>query len=165
MPIKNRKAAHFVIAFAWAIYALSWFLPVAKSGVDVFSGWDAFHFALTPVLPNSPAHKDVLTDPWYYQVLSVASAATTFMFVVGPPLAVWSGSRLVLRACAWAATTAFIVNTHWYFLWDIRSDLSVGYFLWWLSFGVLAIGLFRRSSRSTVSQYGHATQTEEQEPT
>jgi len=29
MPIKDWKTAHLVIAFAWAIHALSWFLPVA----------------------------------------------------------------------------------------------------------------------------------------
>src|SRR5215472_16531567 len=77
---------------------------------------------------------------WYYLVLSVASAVTTFMFVVGSRLAVWRGSHSVRRACAWLAITAVIVNLHWYVLgcWVSRADLSVGYFLWWLSLGLLA---------------------------
>ena len=32
---------------------------------------------------------------------------------------------------------------HWYVLYGPdRSDLRIGYFLWWLSFAVLAVGLF-----------------------
>ena len=163
MPINKWKTAHLVIAFAWATHALSWFLPVLKDP-DSVRGWVAFRLALAPILP----YQDLHTGAWYYSALSVASAATTFLFVVGSPFAVWRGSRSVRRACAWVAITAFIVNSHWYVLdsdWHIGQELRVGYFLWWLSFGLLAIGLCLLSSNSTVNQYRHVTRTEAQEPT
>jgi hypothetical protein len=170
MAINNLKSAHLVIAFAWATHALSWFLPVVKLGGiggelnrDSVRGWVAFRAALSPILP----YQDFHTDAWYYSVLSVASAATTFLFVVGSPLVVWRGSRSVRRACAWVAITAFIVNSHWYVLASDsgRKDLSIGYFLWWLSFILLAVGLFWLSSNNVVNQDRQATQTEAQEPT
>jgi len=40
---------------------------------------------------------------------------------------------------------AFLVNAHWYIFGEIQSTVSklrIGYFFWWLSFGVLALGLF-----------------------
>lgn len=44
---------------------------------------------------------------------------------------------------AGAAAAAFVVNAHWYVLYGSdRSDLRNGYFLWWLSFALPAIGLF-----------------------
>lgn len=148
MPINKWKTAHLVIAFAWATHALSWFLPVVAAD-EVYRGWGAFQVALSPIVPNFHL------DAWYYSVLALASAATTFTFVVGSPLAVWRGSRSVRRACAWAAITAFVVNSHWYIFWfrGFREDLRVGYFLWWLSFGLLAIGLFKLSSNSRFNQY------------
>jgi len=164
MPTK-RRTAHLVMAFAWATHALSWFLPAFRvfSDSDSVRGWVAFGVALSPMLD----HQSVHGDPWYYSVLSVASAVTTLMFVVGSPLAVWRRSNSVQRACTWVATTAFVVNSHWYVFryWVSREDLSVGYFLWWLSFGLLAVGLFLLSSHTTGIQYRHVTQTEAQEPT
>ena len=162
MPSRNWKTAHLVIAFAWATHALSWFLPAARTYFfGVWHAWDAFGEALSPVL----SYDDFHGIPWYYLILSVASAVTTFMFVVGSPLVVWRGSRSVRRTCAWVAIAAFIVNSHWYvfWFWVNREDLRVGYFLWWLSFGLLAIGLFELSSNSTVNQYSNVTETEAHE--
>jgi hypothetical protein len=47
------------------------------------------------------------------------------------------------RVSSWIAACAFIVNAHW-----LRIDpfaLRIGYFLWWVSFLLLAIGLFHLS--------------------
>ena len=48
---------------------------------------------------------------------------------------------------------AFVVNTHWYVLYggSAREDLRIGYFLWWLSFLLMALGLFDLS-RSEVGK-------------
>ena len=140
-----------MIALAWATHALSWFLPAAHGILyDSAPGWFAFIVALSPLLTSQLFHE----NPWYYSVLSFASTVTTFMFILGSPLAVWRGSRSARRASAWVAITAFIVNSHWYFFgfWVLREDLSVGYFLWWLSFILLAIGLFGLSRNGEVSQ-------------
>jgi len=169
MPINKWKPAYLVLAFAWATHALSWFLPaflvfLPDSGPSVsVRGWRAFVVALSPIMD----YQSVRDDPWYYSVLSVASVVMTFMFVVGSPLAVWRRSRSVRRNCAWAAVTAFVVNSHWYVFQDgvSREGLGVGYFLWWLSFGLLAIGLFKLSSNRTDNQYRNATQSEARELT
>ena len=167
MAINNVKSTYVVVAFAWAIHAISWFLPVVKLGewrdlVGPVRGWTAFRFALSPIWPGDFGS----ADTWYGVVLTIASAATTFLFIVGSPLAVWWGSRSVLKTCAWVATAAFILNSDWYVLGGSdRKVLSVGYFLWWFSFSLLAVGLFGLSSNSTVKKHRHLTQTEAQEPT
>jgi hypothetical protein len=74
------------------------------------------------------------------------SAATTLLFVLGSMWVVWAGSRAVRRASAWIAASSFIVNAQWFLHFGSdRIDLRVGYFLWWFSFLLLAIGLFQLS--------------------
>ncbi|MGO9841442.1 MAG: hypothetical protein ACLPZF_09640, partial [Candidatus Acidiferrales bacterium] len=52
-------------------------------------------------------------------------------------------SRSLRRGFAWAAAAAFIFNAHWIVIFGSeRSELTTGYFLWWCSFLLLAIGLF-----------------------
>ena len=82
--------------------------------------------------------------------LSTLSAATTLLFIVGSPLVVWRGSRSVQKTSAWVAAAAFVVNSHWYVLFGSdRKGLSIGYFFWWVSFGLLAVGLFGLSKEFT----------------
>ena len=58
-------------------------------------------------------------------------------------------ARELCRASAWIATLAFVVNAHWVVQFGSdRMDLRVGYYLWWLSFILLALGLFRLSQRN-----------------
>jgi hypothetical protein len=91
----------------------------------------------------------------FHAVLATVSAISTVLFIFGSPCVVLRGSHSLGRASAWAAATAFIVNAHWYVLFGRDgSDLRIGYFLWWFSFLLLAIGLFDlaerlRSSRVT----------------
>jgi hypothetical protein len=95
--------------------------------------------SLSSVLPSGDFH----AEKWYYAVLSTLSGITTMLFILGSPWVVWRGSRLAQNACAWVAASAFVLNSHWYVLFSSdRKDLRLGYFIWWLSFGVLAIGLF-----------------------
>lgn len=87
----------------------------------------------------------------YDAVLATVSALTTVLFIFGSPWLWCAGSHSLGRASAWAAATAFIVNAHWYaFSGRDRSDLRIGYFLWWVSFLLLAIGLFDLAGRQRV---------------
>jgi hypothetical protein len=153
MAINGLRNSHVVIASAWLIHAVSWFLPVVR--LDIFGpirGWTAFGLALSPILQGSDR-----ADTWYNLVLPVVSAVTTFLFIVGSPLVVWRASQSVRRACAWVATFAFLLNSHWYILsGSDRKELSVGYFFWWFSFILLAIGLFGISSGSKFDEYDGA---------
>jgi hypothetical protein len=136
------KKPNLLISCAWLLHAAAWFLPVVKDGVKLpngLPGWQAFRYAFSAVWPID----DGKFAAWYYAVLATVSAVTTLLFIFGSPWVVLRGARSVWRASAWAAAAAFIVNAHWYvLLGSDRSDLRIGYFLWWLSFALLATGLF-----------------------
>ena len=145
------RIQRLLIWAAWLAYVAAWFLPVVKEGVtlpDGLPGWQAFRVAASAVWPLA----DVTIDTWYKAVLFTISAVTTLLFFPGSGWALWSGSRALRRAFAWVATCAFVVNAHWCVLYgsSARSDLRIGYFLWWLAFLLLALGLFDLSRRSAL---------------
>ena len=147
------RIQRLLIWAAWLAYVAAWFLPVVKEGVtlpDGLPGWQAFRVAASAVWPLA----DVTIDRWYKAVLFTISAVTTLLFFPGSVWAVWSGSRALRRAFAWVATCAFVVNAHWYVLYggSARQDLRIGYFLWWLSFLLVTLGLFDLSRRETGEQ-------------
>ncbi len=134
------KKVHLLIAAAFLVHALAWLLPVVKDGVtlpDGLPGWQAFEMAAYEVNKGK-------IDPWYFVVLSTISAVTTILFVLGAGWVVAIRSRILRRVSAWIAACAFIINAHWV-LWLVfapdRFNLRVGYFLWWASFLLLAMGL------------------------
>jgi hypothetical protein len=142
------RSHRLLIWAAWLVFTAAWFLPIAKEGVTLpqgLPGWQAFRVAASAVWPLA----DVTIDTWYKAVLFTISAITTLLFFPGSAWAVWSGSRTLRRAFAWAATSAFVVNAHWYVLYggSAREDLRVGYFFWWFSFLLVALGLFDLSRR------------------
>jgi|ERR1700739_3338392 len=143
------RRPHLLIWSAWLLYAIAWFLPVVNGGVtfpDGLPGWQAFRAAACPVWP----YEGFKIDGWYHAVLSTISAATTPLFILGSVWAVSHGSSTLRRGAAWIATSAFIVNAHWYVLFGSdRKDLRIGYFLWWFSFLFIGLGLFDLSVRKT----------------
>jgi len=85
--------------------------------------------------------------------LTILSLLTTLFFI--SPWAVLRGTPSLRRVSAWVAAAAFLFNAHWYIrLRPARwiSDLGIGYFLWWLSFLVLAIGLFDLAGRNNAAE-------------
>ena len=51
-----------------------------------------------------------------------------------------------MRLVAWTAAGAFVFNTHWIVIFGSdRGDLRIGYYLWWISFLLLALALFALS--------------------
>jgi hypothetical protein len=143
------RRSHLLISGVWLLHAIAWFLPVVNGGVTFphgLPGWQAFRVAACPVWP----YEGLKSDEWYYAVLSVLSAATTPLFILGSLWAVSRGSNTLRRASAWVAISAFIVNAHWYVLFGSdRKDLRIGYFLWWFSFLFVGLGLFDLSTRRT----------------
>jgi hypothetical protein len=135
------KRPHLLISCAWLLHAAAWLLPVDKDGVKLpkgLPGWEAFRYASSAMWWPIEGKFDR-----YYAVLATGSAMTTLLFIFGSPWVVLRGSRSLWRVSTWAAATAIIVNAHWYVLYgSSRSNLRIGYFLWWLSFVVLATGLF-----------------------
>ena len=129
---------------AWLTHAAAWFLPVTREGTnfpDGLPGWQAFRVAFGAVWP----YRDIEFEHWYHAMLATMSAVSTPLFILGSVWVVWFGSRAVRRVSAWVAASAFVINAHWcvfVFLGADPKDLKIGYFLWWFSFLLLAIGLF-----------------------
>jgi hypothetical protein len=134
---------------AWIVHVASWFLPACRVqdiGAPV-AGWKAFRLAACAIWPS----EEVQFQTVHHEVLATLSVITTLFFVLCSPWVVLRGSRLLRRWSAWVAAAAFIFNMHWIILFGPqRSQLAIGYFLWLLSFLLLAIGLFV-SSRLVVS--------------
>jgi len=150
-----------MIAGAWLFHATAWFVPVVRGGVvlpDGLPGLEAFLVAASALVPDGETH----FTSWYAAVLSAISAITTVLFIVASPLVVWRGPRWLRRASAWTAAAAFILNLQWFMLFGSdRWDLRLGYYIWWLSFGLLALGLFdltrgRRVDESETTQAANA---------
>ena len=140
MPMRLRKLQ--IVLIAWALHAAAWFLPVIKGGETFPSGlpgWQAFRVAACAIWPYAGFH----FDAWYYAALGTASAVTTLLFIFVSPWIALGGSRSLRRVSGWASSVAFVLNVHWFVLFGSdRSDLRTGYFLWWLSFALLAAGFF-----------------------
>lgn len=138
------RRPHILISIAWLLNVAAWLLPAVTSvgGGKIgppIEGAGAFVMAVSAFVPGQ------FLGTWYQAVLAALSVLTTVFFIVGSPWVVLRGTRAHRRSFAWIAAAAFILNTHWYFRltpdgWI--SGLGIGYFLWWLSFAVLAIGLF-----------------------
>jgi hypothetical protein len=140
LKIHTSRKAHLVIVAAWLVHVVAWFVPVIKGG-DVLPqglpGWEAFRVAASAVW----RYQDF--DRGYIAVLCIISAATTMLFLLGSLWVVLYGSSAVWRVSAWLAACAFVINSHWYLLsGPDRKDLRIGYFLWWFSYGLLALGIF-----------------------
>ena len=148
------RRPHLLILVAWLLNGAAWFLPVVtgvgggKIGPPI-TGVGAFLMAASAVWPSQ------FLGTGYEAVLSTLSVLTTLFFLVGSPWAVLRGTRSLRRVSARVAAAAFVFNAHWYI--RLRSDgwisnLGVGYFLWWLSFAVLALGpqISASSSRSSL---------------
>jgi hypothetical protein len=135
------KKAKLLILGAWTLFLIAWFLPAVKPQQDFTKpilGWKAFRLAACGVISCD----GVEFQTRHHAALAGASAITTVIFLCSP-LVVLRGSQSLRRWSVWIAVAAFLLNMHWIVTFgDQRSALSIGYFLWLLSFFLLAVGLF-----------------------
>jgi hypothetical protein len=148
------RRAHLLILFAWLLHGVSWFLPVIKENKYSASlpGYAAFLWATCAFHPcETPSGGYLVFDRWCGAVLASASVVTTLLFIFGSPVVALRRSRTCLFASACVAAIAFVVNSHWCVFprcarlesgGSMQSVLGIGYFLWWLSFAVMATGFF-----------------------
>jgi hypothetical protein len=142
MSAEMHRKVNLSVLAAWVLHLAAWFLPVVKAqdirGAIV--GWRAFRLAACGVWPC----EGVEFQGAIYAVLATISVITTLLFLLCSPWIVLRGSRTVQKSSAWLAAAAFVFNAHWIVIFGAqRSLLTIGYFLWWSSFLLLAIGLFR----------------------
>jgi hypothetical protein len=139
--MKAMRKPNLIIWIAWTAHVLSWFLPVLRATDEhgLVRGWLATRLAACGVWPCQGIEFQTLQ----HAVLATISVLTTAFFLLCSPLVVLRGSAKGVRFAAWAAAAAFVFNTHWIIIFGPeRSQLTIGYFLWLLSFLLLAIGLF-----------------------
>jgi hypothetical protein len=135
----NRKM--LLLLAAGGPFLLSWTLPVIDAG-GVYTGWEAFRFALSPIWPYDTFNlsDDLSFGEMLSVTLMVASGLTNIVFVL-----VW-GEHVLLRRHAsrrrvvWALAAATVLNCYW-FLWE---GLMAGYYVWLVSFPVLALAAWQR---------------------
>ena len=141
------KKPRLLLLAAWLLHLAAWLLPTVKATeyAGRIIGWRTFRLAACAVWPC----KGLEFDPWYYAVLATISVLTTLLFILGSPWVVLRGSRSLRKRSACVAFTAFIFNAHWIVIFGSeRSDLMIGYYFWWLSFLVLAAGMFYLSRQN-----------------
>ena len=135
------RKPYLLISAAWLLHVAAWFLPVIKPGEfrPAIPGWQAFRYAACGMW----ACKGVQFDAWYYAVLSTISAITTLFFILASPWVAFRGSRSLKGALHGLRRQPFVLMSHCIVIFGSeRSELTTGYFLWWCSFLLLAMGLF-----------------------
>lgn len=144
------RRPELLIVGAWVVHATAWFLPAVTGiwGATItprMVGWQAFFMASSALF----SHDGVFFETWYGPPLYTISVFSTVLFVVGSPWLLLRIAHRFRRASAWLALVAFFANAHWYVGRgdSAVSHLGIGYFLWWFSFGLMAIGLFSLTGR------------------
>jgi len=124
-----------VLLLAMIANLAGWVLPV----IDKYRGWQAFRVALSPVWPYEEFH---ITET-YLVILTVSSALTNALFWVVASALLRGPSLGRARAYLWLAAGATLLNLHWQTtLRENAADLKVGYFVWVVSFALLALAAY-----------------------
>jgi hypothetical protein len=112
-----------------------WVLPV----IDKYRGWEAFRVALSPVWP----YEQFKIPTTNLVVLSVASALTNLLFWVVAIVLLRGPSLRSARISLWLAAAATLLDLHWQTtLRENAADLRPGYFIWVISFALLALAAY-----------------------
>jgi hypothetical protein len=123
-----------LLPIAVLAYVVAWFVPVIEGGATLADGEvpgvEALLVAIGPLLSLELGDSAVLA------VLSVISGATNLLFAAGVVLLLRRRDRPHPRL-ALALAAAALVNTMWILVGD-PTELRVGYYLWFLSFPLLA---------------------------
>jgi hypothetical protein len=125
--------ARVVLLLAFVANVLGWVLPV----IEDFRGYHAFRVAMSPIWP----YEEFRIDEVWLTVLSVSSALTNGLFVVVAALLL--AGKASARVLLWVAAAATLLNLHWVITLDNdREDLELGYFIWVVSFALLALAAY-----------------------
>jgi hypothetical protein len=143
----------FLFALACLIFLVAWFLPVVDGGTTLAKGgvpgWEALRFALSPIWDRGTDMR------WWQAVISVLSGLTNGWLVLSVVLLLRRrvGPRRLLVA---GLSVAAAINAMWVVLFEGFSDLRIGYYLWTVSFVLLAAAAWSamRSNTPLASQPG-----------
>lgn len=122
---------NLLLPVAWVFYALSFLFPVHRDGATLLDGelpgWEAIHGAVV-----------------YGAAYGKVSVLTNLVMLLSP-LALWDRARTALKPLLVSGVAATLLNGWWLVGHDPSHDLRTGYFLWWISFAIVSLGLFVRT--------------------
>jgi hypothetical protein len=128
------SAARVTLIAAVIANVLGWLLPAFSDE----RGWAAFVFALSPLWD----YRHFQSEGLGLVAFIVASALTNVLFVVLAAALALGASRRA-KPVLWAAAAATLLNLYWQILLeDDRGRLQSGYFVWVVSFALLAFAAF-----------------------
>jgi len=126
-------------------FVVSWFLPVIKNGLtfpEGLPGWQAMRAVLDPLWDH-----DKLRDRPWFSALSIASGLTNVVMIAALSHLHLTRLSPANRWKHWVVLAAAI-NASWTgFDWR-DDDLRIGYYLWVVSFLLLAIAVLARGART-----------------
>lgn len=127
-------AARVTLLAAVIANVLGWLLPAFSDE----RGWAAFVFALSPLWD----YRHFQNEGLGLLAFIVLSALTNVLFVVLAAALALGASRRA-KAVLYAAAAATLLNLYWQILLeDDRGRLQSGYFVWVMSFALLALAAF-----------------------
>lgn len=133
-PVTGIGAARVTLLAAVIANVLGWLLPAFSDE----RGWAAFVFALSPLWD----YRHFQNQGLGLLAFIVLSALTNVLFVVLAAALALGASRRA-KAVLYAAAAATLLNLYWQILLeDDRGRLQSGYFVWVLSFALLALAAF-----------------------
>jgi hypothetical protein len=129
------RRTRFWLVLACLIFLVAWFLPVVDGGTTLakggLPGWEALRFALSPIWDRG---SDMT---WWQGVISVLSGLTNVWLVLAVVLLLRREVR-PRRVLVAGLFVAAVINAMWVVLFDGFGDLRIGYYLWTVSFVLLA---------------------------
>ena len=136
--VRIMKTRRKILIVGLFTYVVAWFLPVITSGTTLASGrlpgWEALRLALVPIVPY---HGFTSSMSWG-SVFSVISGLTNLLMVGGAFILLRTAGPAP-RFLSVSLAAAAALNTWWYFEGSLRADLLIGYYMWVLSFFIVAV--------------------------
>ena len=122
------KTWHKLVALGWGLFAISFFLPVATDGTTIADGQIPGWEALTAALQG------------HVGIFGIVSGLTNLVMLFTPAV-IWIRQRNLALILIGLVAMSALLNSWWFVGGDARGDLMLGYYMWWLSFAVVAFGL------------------------
>ena len=115
-----------VIILGWSLFAISYLFPAGRGGDTLADG----------VLPGWETVRGAFSFAGTFGILS----SLTNLLMLSTLLILWIRDRRIVVALLFAIAASTLLNAWWLVSAEPSGDLFVGYYLWLVSFAVVAGG-------------------------
>ena len=137
----SRRRTVQLLALAWGLYAISFFLPA----IDTVEGWKVFLIAFGLVF-DGPYGEPLLIAALFFDICNLCALSSPLIFCLGRRR--WSHSLSLVLGTALALGTLSWVYRDWG---SVFRDHYAGAYIWLASMTLLAAVLFRYGRASKVA--------------